>query len=87
MFDPFFSTKYLGRGLGLAVVSGIVRACQGTILVNAKPGLGTSIRVVLPLADCHPPAEVKEDKRASTRRGNGEPFQIVDHHPGLTRQG
>ncbi|MEE4135919.1 MAG: PAS domain S-box protein, partial [Desulforhopalus sp.] len=46
MFDPFFSTKYLGRGLGLAVVSGIVRACQGTILVNAKPGLGTSIRVV-----------------------------------------
>jgi PAS domain S-box-containing protein len=49
MFEPFFSTKATGRGLGMSVVLGIVRGHGGGLNVSSQIGKGTRIRVFLPL--------------------------------------
>jgi signal transduction histidine kinase len=50
LFDPFFSSKFTGRGMGLAVVLGIVRAHDGAVSLASEPGKGSTFRVFLPLS-------------------------------------
>lgn len=49
MFDPFYSTKDQGRGLGMAAVRGIVRSHRAALRVTSKEGQGTRFRVWFPL--------------------------------------
>ncbi len=50
IFEPFFSTKFTGRGLGLPVVMGILKAHDGCVTVESEFGCGSIFRVFLPLA-------------------------------------
>lgn len=48
--EPGFTSKFLGRGLGMAAVAGIVEAHQGRLEVESTPGRGTTVKVCLPQA-------------------------------------
>lgn len=50
-FDPFFSTKFTGRGLGLSVVLGLVQSHNGAVTLTSTPGKGSVVRVFFPISD------------------------------------
>ncbi len=50
IFDPFFSTKFTGRGIGLPLVLGLARSHGGGVIVDSKAGEGTIFRICLPAA-------------------------------------
>jgi len=65
IFDPFFSTKFSGRGLGLAAVMGIVERHQGHLRIQTAPKQGTTFRILFP-------ATTGRADAAPVRTGGGE---------------
>ena len=59
MFDPYFTTKRGGTGLGMPIAKNIVEGLGGTISVSSEPGRGTDILIDLPF-------ESARDRRATS---------------------
>jgi len=74
IFDPFFSTKFLGRGLGLSAALGIVRGHKGAIKVTSSPGQGTIFEVLFPASA---EAEVRAQPREDTQMVHGQGTILV----------
>ena len=60
VFEPYFSTKVTGTGLGMAIAKRNVELNRGTIAVESAPGLGTTVTITLPVA-----AEADDHMRAA----------------------
>jgi PAS domain S-box-containing protein len=77
IFDPYFTTKEIGvgTGLGLAVVHGIVKKCDGAIRVESELGKGTTFHIYLPKADMTASIKAEQPK---TIEGGSERILFVD---------
>lgn len=88
IFDPFYTTKFTGRGLGLSAVLGIVRGHRGAIQCQSEPGQGTTFRALFPASSTAGPLGEKRPRPRSDWRGSGTVL-VVDDEPsvrGLARR-
>ena len=81
IFDPFFSTKASGRGLGLSAMLGILRGHKAGIRIQSQVGKGSTFTVYLPLTAGRPAEAIPVD---ATKEGNftGEAL-VVDDEPSV----
>jgi PAS domain S-box-containing protein len=85
IFDPFFSTKFLGRGLGLFSAQGTVRGLDGAISVTSSPNKGSTFKVWLPLWTAESLAG--PDEQRSGQGAEGSPFGAEEVFGALVRNG
>ncbi len=72
IFEPFFSTKFAGRGLGLSAVQGIARGHKGAVGVDTAAGRGSTFRVLLPAVGS------SADPGQNHARGAGKTVLVID---------
>lgn len=83
IFDPFFSTRFAGRGLGLAVVHGVVRGHRGAMQVWSQPGQGTTFSLWLPAATARSVAPEPIDRARLAPSPPAGTVLIIDDEPAV----
>lgn len=78
-FEPFFSTKLMGQGtgLGLALAYSVVRQCEGSIDLQSAEGVGSTVRILLPITTPVAPSENRFE-RTLPPLGGGETILVVE---------
>ncbi len=84
LFEPFYTTKDVGKGtgLGLATCYGIVTQCGGTIHVTSKPGVGSTFRIRLPRGRAEELAQRNADPHGATNSSSrGHTVLLAEDDP------
>jgi nitrogen-specific signal transduction histidine kinase/ActR/RegA family two-component response regulator len=81
IFDPFFSTRFAGRGLGLPVVLGLLRACGGAISVDSRPGQGSTFKLFFPVWEEERLVSPKDELLVTPSATGGGLVLVVDDEP------
>ena len=83
MFEPFFSTKGAGRGMGLAAASGIVRAHRGWLGVDGTSAEGTTFGILLPLAQESTPRGAYDASATPDAAPLARSILLIDDEPAV----
>jgi signal transduction histidine kinase len=67
IFDPFFSTKETGTGLGLPISLGIVESHDGLLRIRSTENEGTTVIIELPIRESHAAEEIEDEKQNPNR--------------------
>jgi two-component system cell cycle sensor histidine kinase/response regulator CckA len=83
VFEPFFSTKKSGTGLGLPIAATIIRQHDGWIDVDSQPGRGSTFRIYLPAVPAEPAGDAGELLPQPELQGQGERVLLVEDDEGV----
>jgi CheY-like chemotaxis protein/two-component sensor histidine kinase len=80
VFEPFFTTKEVGKGsgLGLSMVYGFVKQSNGHVSIYSEPGLGTTVRMYLPVQQSKTPKEPAQGQGNETMPRGSETVLVVE---------
>ncbi|GFE56988.1 ATP-binding protein [Geobacter sp. AOG1] len=83
IFEPFYTTKFAGRGLGMSATLGIIKSHDGALQLSSRPGVGTTFKVYLPLSFVSDPAETKPAACQTTVATGSGTILLVDDEEDL----
>jgi len=78
LFDPFFSSKFTGRGMGLSVVLGIVRSYSGVVTVESEQGQGSAFQIFFPVFVEEVPRQPDREVQAPDIKAGGTVLLVED---------
>ncbi|MDQ6992093.1 MAG: response regulator [Mariprofundus sp.] len=79
LYDPFFTTKFTGRGLGMSAILGIIRGHHGAIKVYSELDKGSTFKLILPISEqTESPSETIDDKTIPFKAGHGRILVVDD---------
>lgn len=79
LFEPYFTTRFTGRGLGMSAVQGILRGHECCMFIDTAPGQGTTIRIAFPAL------KPISARYCEPRNSNPQVFLVVDDEEEITR--
>jgi two-component system cell cycle sensor histidine kinase/response regulator CckA len=86
LFEPFYTTKFTGRGLGMSAIRGIVMSHNGTLQLTSAPGVGTTFKVCFPLPEAAGDTVAAQTTSAHSEKAEGT-ILLVDDEEALLSLG
>lgn len=78
IFEPFYTTKFAGRGLGMSAILGIIKSHNAALKLSSTPGVGTSFKIYFPLPDTPLLLETLPQDRVNRGQGSGTVLLVDD---------
>jgi PAS domain S-box-containing protein len=78
IFEPFYTTKFTGRGLGMSAILGIIKSHDGALQLVSNPGIGTTFKIFLPLASEMEPAAMMSTSLVAAEAACGTVLLVDD---------